>query len=151
MRSFDVGIETTYAAERHVERILAEEDDTDFSVACWEPGQISPFHCHPDAVEVYLCLSGGGTMRTPSGIIELTPGRFVIHPRGELHEFENGTQRSVLFRVRSGTDMAAYECDRRGDPSWRQTARDAEYFSREHSGGGPAGLGGTVGRPGPSG
>jgi hypothetical protein len=39
--------------------------DGDVTVACWEPGQISPYHCHPEATEIYFCFSGGGTMRTP--------------------------------------------------------------------------------------
>ena len=39
--------------------------DGDVTVACWEPGQISPYHCHPFATEIYFCFSGGGTMRTP--------------------------------------------------------------------------------------
>ena len=46
-------------------------------------------------------------MRTPGETIEVRPGGFVVHPRGEMHEYVNGPERSVLFRVRHGTDMAA--------------------------------------------
>ena len=35
----------------------------DYTVACWEPGQISPNHCHPHATEIYFCFTGGGVSR----------------------------------------------------------------------------------------
>ena len=49
------------------------------------PGQISPYHRHPDATEIYFCFEGGGTMRTPHETIAIVPGSFVVHPPGELH------------------------------------------------------------------
>ena len=64
MRSFDVGSEMRFATTRHVEKVLLAEHRGDFSVACWEAGQISPYHCHPQAIEAYYCVTGGGTMRT---------------------------------------------------------------------------------------
>jgi len=30
-----------------------------------------------------------------------------VHPPGEVHEYENGAARTMLFRVRYGTDMAS--------------------------------------------
>jgi quercetin dioxygenase-like cupin family protein len=131
VRSFDLDRATTFSESAHVERILLTQGEGDMSVACWEPGQISPYHCHPQATEAYLCVSGGGTMRTPTEQVALRPGTLVVHPSGELHEYENGAQRSVLFRVRYGDDVTSFELDRRGDPGWRQPARDAEYF-RQH-------------------
>jgi quercetin dioxygenase-like cupin family protein len=128
MRRFDVDGEATFAIERHVERVLLTQEGGDFSLACWEPGQISPYHSHPAAIEAYVCMSGGGTMRTPSEAVVLAPGSLVVHPRGELHEYENGPERSVLLRVRFGEDVAGFEVASRGDPSWRQRERDAQYF-----------------------
>jgi hypothetical protein len=43
-------------------------------------------------------------MRTPTATIEIGPGAFVVHPRGELHEYINGPQRTLLFRVRYGDE-----------------------------------------------
>jgi cupin domain len=67
--------------------------------ACWEPGQISPYHCHPQATEIYFCFEGGGTMRTPDQTVEVTPGSFVVHPAGELHEYANGPQHASVPRT----------------------------------------------------
>ena len=45
---------------------IDEIDEGDVTIACWEPGQVSPNHCHPFATEIYFCFEGGGTMLTLS-------------------------------------------------------------------------------------
>ena len=100
MHVFSLEQEQVFDPRRHVEKILGTGPGGDFTVACWEPGQVSPYHCHPDATEIYFCFSGGGVMRTPQETAAIQPGGFVVHPPGELHEYENGPARSLLFRVR---------------------------------------------------
>ena len=131
MHVFNLEREQEWNPKHHVEKILGKVADGDVTVACWEPGQISPNHCHPDATEIYFCFSGGGTMRTPTETIAVTPGAFVVHPAGEVHEYENGKERTLLFRVRYGTDMASRHVAWRGNPGWTQSAEDADYY-RKH-------------------
>lgn len=69
-------------------------------------------------------------MNTPRGSVEVTPGSFVVHPAGELHEYANGPERALLFRVRYGTDMVARHMEWRGRPDWTQRAEASEYFRR---------------------
>jgi quercetin dioxygenase-like cupin family protein len=114
-----------------VEDVLVTESGGDFTSACWEPGQVSPLHCHPWATEAYLCLEGGGTMRTPTEEVTVVPGSFVVHPPGEWHEYENGAVRSVLYRVRYGADLAPRTAAWRGQPDWRPDGEDADYL-RDH-------------------
>jgi quercetin dioxygenase-like cupin family protein len=128
MHAFSLEREQQWDAKHHVEKILGKVADGDVTVACWEPGQISPYHCHPQATEIYFCYSGGGTMRTPSETIPVPPGAFVVHPPGEVHEYENGPNRTLLFRVRYGVDMRAHHCDWRGNKDWQQSPADAEYY-----------------------
>jgi quercetin dioxygenase-like cupin family protein len=130
MDAFDLTAERTFSPDRHVEKILGTIAEGDVTVACWEPGQTSPYHCHPDATELYFCVEGGGTMRTPSGTIEIRPGCCVVHPRGELHEYANGPTRTVLFRVRYGADMAARTREWPSNPGWRSRPADTDYFAR---------------------
>jgi len=62
MLVFSLEREQEWNAKRHVEKILGQLGDGDFTVACWEPGQISPYHCHPEAVEILkkrLAKTGG--------------------------------------------------------------------------------------------
>ena len=131
MHSFNLKAEQKFDPKKHVERVLGRVAEGDVTVACWEPGQTSPYHCHPDATEIYFCFEGGGTMRTPDETVTVTPGSFVVHPPGELHEYENGTQRTILFRVRYGDDMSTRFLDWRGNAEWNQTQDDTEYF-RQH-------------------
>ncbi len=130
MDVFDLRKEQKFSPTEHVEKILGHIGGGDFTVACWEPGQISPYHCHPDATEIYFCFSGGGIMRTQEETVDITPGSFVVHPAGELHEYANGSERTLLFRVRYGTDMVSRHVDWRGNPHWKQRAADAEYFAK---------------------
>lgn len=120
--------EREFDPRSHVEKVLAVEAGGDVSVACWMPGQISPNHCHPEATEVYLCVEGGGVMRTPDATVALSPGSLVVHPPGELHEYENGPAPSVLFRVRYGPDLGSRTLEWRGRSDWRQPPEDARYF-----------------------
>ena len=69
-------------------------------------------------------------MRTPNETIAVTPGAFVVHPPGEVHEYENGSSRTLLFRVRYGADMRAHHCAWRGNTAWKQSPEDAAYYRR---------------------
>jgi quercetin dioxygenase-like cupin family protein len=133
MYAFNIDKEQEWDAKKHVEKILAELDvgggqAGDYTVACWEPGQVSPNHCHPYATEIYFCFSGGGKMRLPSKTIDVVPGSFCVHPPGEVHEYINGPQRSLLFRVRHGTDMLSRHVEWPSNPDFKQSAEDAEYY-----------------------
>jgi quercetin dioxygenase-like cupin family protein len=130
MHVFNVVQEAEFSPRHHIEKILGTVADGDVTVACWEPGQISPYHCHPHATEIYFCFEGGGTMRTPEESIAVTPGGFVVHPPGEVHEYANGARRTLLFRVRYGSDMASRHLQWRGRTDWTQSAEDADYYRR---------------------
>jgi quercetin dioxygenase-like cupin family protein len=129
MDVFDLPAEARFDPARHVEKVLGQAGEGDVTVACWEPGQRSPYHCHPNATEIYFCFEGGGTMRTPERGVPVTPGCFVVHPRGELHEYVNGPTRTLLFRVRYGTDMTTRTKSWDSNPEWRARSEDAAYFA----------------------
>ena len=131
MLVFDLSAEQVFNPERHVEKILGKVGEGDVTVACWEPGQVSPNHLHPNATEIYFCFSGGGVMRTPTGDVQVKPGSFVVHPRGELHEYVNGPQHSLLFRVRYGVDMATRSKDWPTNTAFQPKPGDTAFF-RDH-------------------
>ena len=128
MHAFNLKVERSFDLKHHVEKILGVEAGGDFTVACWEPGQFSPNHLHPNCVEIYFCHEGGGVMRTADRTIDVVPGSFVVHPRGELHEYENGPKRSLLFRVRYGDDFSWLTKEFRGQPTWKPTEKDKAFF-----------------------
>jgi quercetin dioxygenase-like cupin family protein len=125
---FSLQSEQQFNPRRHVERVLGRVGDGDVTIACWEPGQISSYHCHPNATEIYFCFEGGGTMRTPEQHVEVTPGSFVVHPPGELHEFCAGPSRTLLFRVRYGAEQIETRTIAwRGNPDWQPRPEDLAY------------------------
>ena len=128
MLSFNLKAEEKFDPKHHVEKILGSAAEGDVTVACWEPGQTSPYHCHPNAVELYFCFEGGGTMKTLTETVEVKPGSFVVHPRGELHEWRTGPQRTLLFRVRYGEDFSGRTKEWPSNPDWQPRPQDVEYF-----------------------
>ena len=134
MLVFDLAVEQVFDPKRHVEKILGTVGEGDVTVACWDPGQCSPNHLHPNATEIYFCFSGGGTMRTPTGEVAVKPGSFVVHPRGELHEYINGPERSLLFRVRYGADFSTRSKNWPTNASFQAKPEDEAFF-REHPNG----------------
>ena len=65
----------------------------------------------------------------------LMEGKSIFHlenvsftPPGELHEYVNGPERSILFRVRYGDDMAARIKEWPSYAPWEQTEEDRAYF-----------------------
>ena len=102
MLVFDVGTERVFDPVRHVEKVLGTVDGGDVTIACWEPGQVSPNHLHPNATEIYFCFEGGGVMRTPEGSVVVTPGSFVVHPPGELHDTRMARPARSCFECATG-------------------------------------------------
>ena len=131
MLVFDLSAEQVFDPRRHVEKVLGRIGEGDVTIACWEPGQVSPNHLHPNATEIYFCHQGGGVMRTPTQTVVVRPGCFVVHPRGELHEYANGPQRTVLFRVRYGEDMSTRIKEWPNNPAFEAKAEDAAWFAMQ--------------------
>lgn len=128
MDAYDFDSEQEFDPIKHVEKKLGLFGEGDVSIACWEPGQVSPNHCHPDATEIYFCFEGGGVMRTIDEEIEIKKGGLVVHPRGELHEFTNGPERTILFRVRYGKTMVSRTKEWPTNASWEPNKEDLNYF-----------------------
>ena len=128
MHVFSLKQEQRWDPIKHVEHVLGRIEGGDVTVACWEAGQVSPHHLHPNCTEIYFCFEGGGIMRTPDQTVDIVPGAFVVHPRGELHEYENGPQRTLLFRVRYGDDFSTLTKEWRGNPNWAPRPEDIAHF-----------------------
>ena len=120
--------EEEYSTDHHVHKILAEIEGGDATIACWEPGQTSPNHCHPNASEIYFCFEGGGIMRTAEASVVIRPGSFTFHPPGEVHEFLNGDTRTILFRIRYGGDKISRHKSWDSNSKWKQCLADKTFF-----------------------
>ena len=65
MYTFSLKAEQRLDAKKHMERVLGTTGEGDVTIACWEPGQTSPYHCHPDATEIYFCFERAAARCVP--------------------------------------------------------------------------------------
>lgn len=131
MDVFELQAEQCFDPAVHVEKVLGTVAGGDVTVACWEPRQVSPYHCHPTATEIYFCFTGGGLMITLDESVAIAPGSFVVHPPGELHEYTNGDERTLLFRVRYGPDVSPRTIAWPTNPQWSPSADDIAYLREQ--------------------
>ena len=62
------------------------------------PGECPcPFHSHAAQWELYIFLSGSGTVRTAAGSTAVGAGDAVLHPPGEAHQFTNTGATDLLY------------------------------------------------------
>ena len=62
---------------------------TNFSQACFAPGQVASAHAHRDMYEVFFVESGMGLIRVDGVEHRLKPGVCVAVEPGEVHEIVN--------------------------------------------------------------
>lgn len=62
---------------------------TQYSQACFLPGQQAPAHAHEDMYEVFLCVRGTGAITVDGEKYDLRPGHFFLCEPGEMHELLN--------------------------------------------------------------
>ncbi len=51
-----------YSPEARVNQLLIQSNDFVTRINCYEPGQVTPFHVHPNDDEVIFCLEGRGAI-----------------------------------------------------------------------------------------
>lgn len=56
MHVFNLKAEQAFDSKRQWREFSAGSARGNVASACWELGQNSPYHCHPNATEIYFCL-----------------------------------------------------------------------------------------------
>jgi quercetin dioxygenase-like cupin family protein len=78
-----------YAPEARVNQPLLSSTDLITRMNCYEPGQITPLHMHPDDDEVVFCIEGRGAVTFEErDAVPLLPGVIVSLPAGLAHRLE---------------------------------------------------------------
>ncbi|MGC1309961.1 MAG: cupin domain-containing protein [Phormidesmis sp.] len=70
---------------------------TNFSQACFQPGQVAKSHAHADMHEVFFVESGIGTIVIDGVAHALTPGVCVAVAPHEAHEVSNTGDRNLIL------------------------------------------------------
>jgi quercetin dioxygenase-like cupin family protein len=78
-----------YAPDARVNQPLLSSKDLVTRMNCYEPGQITPLHMHPDDDEVVFCVEGRGAVTFEDrDDVPLLPGTIVSLPAGLAHRLE---------------------------------------------------------------
>jgi len=78
-----------YAPEARVNQPLLSSKDLVTRMNCYEPGQVTPLHIHPDDDEVVFCVEGRGAVTFEDrDAVPMVPGTLVSLPAGLAHRLE---------------------------------------------------------------
>jgi quercetin dioxygenase-like cupin family protein len=86
VQSLNVNDLKRYSREARVNQPLLASKDLVTRMNCYEPGQVTPFHVHPDDDEVIFCVEGRGAITFEGrDDVPLAPGSLVSLPAGLPH------------------------------------------------------------------
>lgn len=94
-----------YASEARVNQPLLDSKDLVTRMNCYEPGQITPLHLHPNDDEVVFCVEGRGAVTFEErDAVPLVPGSLVSLPAGLAHRIEaaRDSRMVVIYTARAG-------------------------------------------------
>ena len=75
-----------YSSEVRVNQPLLASHDLVTRMNCYEPGQVTPLHIHPDDDEVIFCVEGRGAITFEAReAVPIAPGSLVSLPAGLAH------------------------------------------------------------------
>lgn len=79
---------------------MLERHPFDFEVARIPPGGIRcPYHFHSAQWELYVVISGRGTVRHKDGNTEVTSGDAFLFGPGEAHQISNHSAEDLVYHV----------------------------------------------------
>jgi quercetin dioxygenase-like cupin family protein len=77
-----------FAPEARVNQPLPDSRDLVTRMSCYEPGQVTPLHLHPDDEVAFGVEGRGAVTHEEREAVPLTPGGLVSVPAGLAHRIE---------------------------------------------------------------
>lgn len=86
VKSLNINALIKYSQEARVNQPLLDSKDFVTRMNCYEPGQVTPFHVHPNDDEVIFCVEGRGAITFEGREdVPMAPGSLVSMPAGLPH------------------------------------------------------------------
>ena len=86
VKSLNINALIKYSHEARVNQPLLDSKDFVTRMNCYEPGQVTLFHVHPNDDEVILCVEGRGAITFEErDDVPIVPGSLVSLPAGLPH------------------------------------------------------------------
>lgn len=103
-----------YSPQARVNQLLIESTDFMTRLNCYEPGQVTPFHVHPNDDEVILCIEGHGAITfADRPDVPIEPGSLISLPAGLPHGIEAGKQGRMVLVYTTNADYTSVRQERR--------------------------------------
>jgi quercetin dioxygenase-like cupin family protein len=105
VQSLNINDLKRYAPDARVNQPLLESKDLVTRMNCYEPGQVTPFHVHPNDDEVIFCVEGRGAITfeyLPP--VPIVPGSLISLPAGLPHGIEAAadSRMVVIYTTNAG-------------------------------------------------
>lgn len=89
VQTLNINDRKRYSPDARVNEPLLESNNLVTRMNCYEPGQVTPLHMHPDDDEVIFCVEGRGAITFEQrDKVPLSPGSLVSLPAGLTHGIE---------------------------------------------------------------
>jgi len=97
-----------FSPQARVNLRLIKSKDLIVRMNCYEPGQITPPHLHPDHDEVIFCVEGRGVVKFEDREgVPLVPGSIVNLPAAELHWIEAAPDSRMVLVYAASADYTS--------------------------------------------
>ena len=106
-----------YAPDARVNQPLLDSKDLVTRMNCYEPGQITPLHMHPNDDEVVFCVEGRGAVTFEDrDDVPMQPGTLVSLPAGLAHRLEAApdSRLVLIYTARAGYTSVRPHVESRG-------------------------------------
>ena len=121
-----------YAPDARTNQPLLSSKDLVTRMNCYEPGQITPLHIHPNDDEIVFCVEGRGAVTFEDReAVPLAPGSLVSLPAGLAHRLEAApdSRMVLIYTTNAGYTSVRPRIETRGG--------DVPLPSEQTSGHGP--------------
>jgi len=105
VQSLNINDLKRYSPEARVNQPLIDSKDLVTRMNCYEPGQVTPFHVHPNDDEVIFCVEGYGAITfADRPDVPLKPGTLISLPAGLPHGIVAGKDNRmvVIYTTNAG-------------------------------------------------
>ena len=112
VKSLNINALIKYSQEARVNQPLLDSKDFVTRMNCYEPGQVTPFHVHPNDDEVIFCVEGRGAITFEErDDVPMVAGSLVSLPAGLPHGIAaaKDSRMVVIYTTNAGYTSARPE------------------------------------------
>jgi len=105
VQSLNINDLKRYSTEARVNQPLIASKDLVTRMNCYEPGQVTPFHVHPNDDEVIFCVEGRGAITfADRPAVPIAAGSLISLPAGLPHGIEAAadSRMVVIYTTNAG-------------------------------------------------